>query len=185
MAEEGFREGLMTIGKDNGLDPDSFYTISSELAYQMGYVTGRSDEHSYWNAVREKTGIKGDDKNLREEILKRFLLRPEMISYVVRIRSAGLTVAILSDQTNWLDELNQRSPFHHRFDYVFNSFHLGKTKRDPSIFSDICDKLGLKPDEVLFVDDNLDNVKRASNQGLRTVHFNNVSEFEKELQRFS
>jgi putative hydrolase of the HAD superfamily len=104
---------------------------------------------------------------------------------VEEMRSAGLTVAILSDQTNWLDELNQRSPFHHRFHYVFNSFHLGKTKRDPSIFSDICDKLGLKPDEVLFVDDNLDNIKSASTQGLRTIHFKNVNEFEEEFQRFS
>jgi putative hydrolase of the HAD superfamily len=184
LAEEGFREGLMTIGKQNGLEPDSFYEISSELVYQTGYIIGRCDEHSYWSAVREKTGIKGDDRKLREEILKRFRLRPEMISYVERMRSFGLTVAILSDQTNWLDELNERTPFHHHFDHIFNSFHLRKTKRDTSLFKDICDRLNLKPHEVLFVDDSLDNIKRASNQGLRTIHFNNVSEFEKELRRF-
>jgi HAD superfamily hydrolase (TIGR01509 family) len=64
--------------------------------------------------------------------------------------------------------------------YIFNSFHLKKTKRNPSLFKDICDKLGLNIDEVLFVDDNLDNIKRASTQGLRTIHFKNVNEFEKE-----
>jgi putative hydrolase of the HAD superfamily len=184
LAEEGFREGLMIIGKEKGLDPDSFFTISSELVYQTGYITGRSSEHSYWNAVREKTGIKGDDKDLREVILKEFRLRPEMIRYVESMRLAGLIVAILSDQTNWLDELDQRTPFYHHFDHIFNSFYLGKTKRDVSLFRDICDRLDLKPEEVFFIDDLLGNLRRASSQGLRTIHFKNVNEFEKEVQRF-
>jgi putative hydrolase of the HAD superfamily len=185
LAEEGFKEGLKAIGREKGLDPDYFYTISGELVYETGYVTGRSDEHSYWNAVREGTGITGDDEDLREEILKRFRLRSEMIEHVEKIKSSGRIVAILSDQTNWLDELNQRTPFYHHLDYVFNSFYLGKTKRDPSIFKDICDKLGLKAEEVLFVDDNLDNIKRASSQGLRTIHFKSLSEFEIEIDKFT
>jgi putative hydrolase of the HAD superfamily len=52
LAEEGFKEGLMTIGKEKGFDPDHFFKILSELIYQTGYVTGSSDEHAYWNAVR-------------------------------------------------------------------------------------------------------------------------------------
>ena len=184
LAEEGFREGIKAIGKEKGLDPEDFYNISGELVYQMGYVIGRSEEHSYWNAVREKTGVKGDDKEFREEILKRFKLRPEMMEVVEKIKSSGLTVAILSDQTNWLDELDQRTPFHHHFDYVFNSFHLKKTKRDPSIFRDICTLLGVRPEEVLFVDDNLENIKRAASQGLRTIHFKGVSEFQIEIKKF-
>jgi FMN phosphatase YigB (HAD superfamily) len=92
--------------------------------------------------------------------------------------------AILSDQTNWLDELNQSTPFHHHFDYVFNSYHLKKTKRDPSIFRDVCTLLGLRPKEVLFVDDNLENVKRAARQGLRAIHFKSAREFQMEVKHF-
>jgi len=184
LAEEGFKQGLKAIGKGKGLDPEEFYKIAGELVYQMGYVTGSSDEHSYWNAVREKTGVKGDDKELREEILKKFKLRPEMMKVVEKVKSSGLIVAILSDQTNWLDELNQRTPFHHLFDYVFNSFHLKKTKRDSSIFRDVSAILGFQLEEVLFVDDNLENIKRAASQGLRAIHFKDVSMFKKEIERF-
>ena len=115
LAEEGFREGLKAIAKGKGLDPGAFYKISSDLVYHTGYITGACDEHSYWNTVRKKTGVKGDDHEFREEILKRFKLRPEMTAMVEKIKSSGLIVAILSDQTNWLDELDQRTPFHHRF----------------------------------------------------------------------
>jgi putative hydrolase of the HAD superfamily len=183
LAEEGFRAGLKAIGKKKGLDPEEFYRISADLVYQTGYITGRRDEHSYWNALREKTDIKGEDQEFREEILKRFKLRPEMMAVVEKIKSSGFITAILSDQTNWLDELDRRTPFHHHFDYVFNSFHLKKTKRDPSIFRDVCTLLGVPPKEVLFVDDNLENVRRATGQGLRAIHFKGVSEFRLETKK--
>jgi putative hydrolase of the HAD superfamily len=184
LAEEGFKQGLKAIAKEKGFDPDDFYEMAGELVYQMGYVMGSSDEHSYWDAVREKTGVRGDDKEFREEVLKRFKLRRELIEVVKKIRSSGLIVAILSDQTNWLDELDRRTPFHHHFDYVFNSFHLKKTKRDSSIFRDICAVLGIQPEEGLFVDDNLENIERAASQGLKTIHFKDVSRFQEEIKRF-
>jgi putative hydrolase of the HAD superfamily len=184
LAEEGFMEGLKAIGKEKGLDPEDFYKISADLVYRTGYIIGGCDEHSYWSAVRKKTSVKGSDQEFKEEILKRFKLRPAMTTIVERIKSSGLIVAILSDQTNWLDELDQRSPFHHRFDYVFNSYHLKKTKRDPSIFKDICTLLGAQPKEVLFVDDNLGNVKRAMRQGLRAIHFKGAPEFQTEIKKY-
>jgi putative hydrolase of the HAD superfamily len=184
LAEEGFREGLKAIAKEKRLDPDDFYKISSDLVYQTGYITGGCDEHSYWNAVQKKAGVKGADQAFREEILKRFKLRPEMTAVVKKMKSSGLIVAILSDQTNWLDELDQRTPFHHHFDYVFNSYHLKKTKRDPSIFRDVCTLLGVRPKEALFVDDNMENVKRALNQGLRAIHFKKARDLQMEIKKF-
>jgi putative hydrolase of the HAD superfamily len=184
LAQEGFREGLKAIAKEKGLDPDDFYEISSDLVYRTGYITGGCDEHSYWNAVRKKTGVKGEDHEFREEILKRFELRPTMMAVAEKIKSSGLIVAILSDQTNWLDELDRRTPFHHHFDYVFNSYHLKKTKKDPSVFRDMCALLSVRPKEVFFVDDNLENAKRAVSQGLRAIHFRDAREFQMEVKNF-
>ena len=184
LAEEGFKEGLMAMGKEKGFDPDHFFNMLSELVYQTGYVTGSADEHAYWNAVREKTGLTGEDKKLREEVLMRLKLRPKMMEVVKKIKSSGFIVAILSDQTNWLDDLNQRTPFYQHFDHVFNSFYLKKTKRDSSLFRDICAQLDLRPEQVLFVDDSPENIKRAAGEGLRTIHFKGESEFEKEIQKF-
>jgi putative hydrolase of the HAD superfamily len=183
LAEEGFQQGLKAIGEKNGRDPDDFFTVASELVYQTGYVTGMSDEAGYWQAVREKTGIAGGDGELREEILKRFILRPEMLKAVEKLKSSGFITAILSDQTNWLDEINEKTPLFHYFDYIFNSYHLKKGKRDPSVFRDICLSMGLRPDEVLFVDDNIENIQRASGEGLKVIHFKDIDDFEREMKR--
>ncbi|MBI4689932.1 MAG: HAD family phosphatase [Nitrospirae bacterium] len=181
LAEEGFKEGTKAIARENGLDPDVFFRTADDLIYQTGYVLGLSDESYFWKALRERTGIIGTDRELREEILKRFVLRHAMISHVEKIISAGLITAILSDQTNWLDEINQRTPFFHHFDHIFNSYHLKKGKRDASLFRDVCSEMGISPDEAVFVDDNIENIKRASAERLKIIHFKNIDEFEREL----
>lgn len=184
LAEEGFREGLKAMGRKNGLDPDLFFSAANELIHETGYVTGASEEHTYWEVLRERTGIDGSDGELREEILKRFIIRPEMLRIVEKLKSSGFITAILSDHTKWLDEINGKSPFFHHFDYVFNSYHLKKSKRDPSVFRDVCSIVKCRPEEALFIDDNIENVKRALSEGLKVIHFKDVNEFEKEIERF-
>ncbi len=181
LADEGFRKGLKAIAERNGLDPDTFYRTAMELIYQSGYVTGRSYESSYWAVLREKTGITGSDEELRQEILKRFVLREKIIRVVEKIKSSGFITAILSDQTNWLDEINEKKPFYHLFDFIFNSYKLKKSKRELSVFRDVTTAMGLKPDEVLFVDDNPANIKNASDTGLRSIHFTDVEGFNREI----
>ena len=181
LAEEGFRKGLRAIAIKNHLNPDDFFMSATDLIYQTGYITGVTDEYNYWKTLREQTGIVGSDEELREEILSRFIIRPEMWEHVERIKFRGYTVAILSDQTNWLEEINAKNPFYHCFDYVFNSFRLGKSKRDPAVFRDVCSIMGCRTEDALFVDDNADNIKRASEEGLATIHFRDLIDFENKI----
>jgi HAD superfamily hydrolase (TIGR01509 family) len=184
LAEEGFREGLKAIGEKNGLDPDRFFSLADTLIFDTGYLTGRAGEAAYWDALRERTGITGSNEELREDILKRFILRPGMVAAVDRLRSQGFMVAMLSDQTNWLDELDRETTLSRHFDKVFNSFKLHKSKRDASVFRDVCGALGVKTGEALFIDDNIDHIRRAADAGLHTIHFTSLDDFEKRLTCF-
>jgi putative hydrolase of the HAD superfamily len=183
IAEEGFREGLRALGAGNGLDPERFFTVARELIYETGYITGHAPERAYWDAVRQATGIRGTDRDFREEIISRFVLRPDMLDEADRLWAHGLEVGILSDQTNWLDEIENATRFSRHFDHVLNSYHLGKSKRDPSLFHDVTARLHRKPKEIQFIDDDENNVKTAVAQGWNAVHFRDVESFKRELAR--
>ncbi len=182
VAEEGFREGLKAIARNNGLDPDEFFQVARGLIYDSGYVTGETDEHTYWEQIRLKTKIRNGDNELRKEILNRFVLRREMLDEIKRVRAAGVIVALLSDQTDWLDEINKRDPFYRDFDYVFNSFKLKKSKRDATLFADVARQFGVAPDEILFVDDTPGNLQRAQSRGWKTHQFVSTIDFKKALK---
>jgi putative hydrolase of the HAD superfamily len=183
LAEEGFRDGLLAIGRKYGTDPERFRKTADDLIHESGYVTGAADEAAYWDALRKRTGINGSDAELRREILSRFILRPEVLAVADGLRGRGYIVAILSDQTNWLEELDRTSQFLQSFDRVFNSHLIGKSKRDPSVFDDVCAALGVRPAEALFIDDNPDNVRRAADRELRVVLFTGIASFRDAMER--
>ena len=184
IAEEGFLEGVRTIGKEHGLDPDVFFHMVDALIYETGYLIGKADEVTFWNEVRKNTGISCTDAELRMEILTRFVLRKDMIASVDLLRSTGLIIAMLSDQTNWLEEIDLDTGLFRHFDRVFNSYRTHKSKRDASVFGNVCTELGVKTEETLFIDDNIDHIMRAREQGLQTIQFAGIAEYKQQIEKF-
>lgn len=184
IAEEGFREGLKTIARMSCLDEDIFFKTAEELIYESGYVTGKAPEELFWRRLREETGVSLSDEFMRNELMKRFIIRWWMIDIAKALKVNGLKTGILSDQTNWLDELNERYDFFRFFDDVFNSYHLGKGKRDAGIFDDTAGKLAVKPASILFVDDNPGHCARALNKGYRVINYERRGTFVSRLQEY-
>ena len=184
IAEEGFQQGLYAIASKFGLDQKRFFQLANEAVYNSGYVTGKGSEKDYWNEVRQHSGIMATDAELRQEILSRFVPRDWMLEIIRSMQRHGVITAILSDQSDWLDQLDARYHFFQYFDGVFNSFHLGKTKRDPTIFAETLQSLHVKAEETLFVDDNIGHIDRAAAAGLQTHHFEGRDGFMKKLQEF-
>lgn len=185
LAEEGFREGLYAIARQQGLDPAEVHRIGLDTVYDSGYVLGQGSEADFWTMMRQRTAVRGDNTALSEEILSRFILRPRMMAMVRQLRGAGIVTAILSDQTGWLEWLDRRDRFFREFDAVFNSFRLGKGKREPSMFDDAIRALGVQPSEALFVDDMPGNVERARARGLLALLFEDEESCLAELARLT
>lgn len=183
LATEGFREGLHAIARRHGLDPEEVLRLGMDAIYDSGYIVGRAGETEFWAMMRERASLTGTDTELSGEILARFVIRPRMLDAVRHLRRMGIITAILSDQTDWLEWLDVRDNFYHEFDRVFNSYRLGKGKRDPAVFADVVALLGIAPGEALFVDDMPANVERSRSQGLRGLVFENEERFLADLER--
>lgn len=184
LADEGFRNGLHAIAQANRLDRDRFFATASDIIASCGYLTGRATEADYFELLRAATGITQADDELRRIILEGFVLRDWMLSLVKKLRARGVRVAVLSDQTNWLDELDERLHFSFLFERVYNSFHIGKSKTDPSLFADVLADMGLSERHTLFIDDTQGHVARARSLGMHAIHFRGRDEFLAEMNGF-
>lgn len=98
------------------------------------------------------------------------------------LRKKGIITAILSDQTNWLDEINEKKPFYHHFDYVFNSYKIGKGKRETGTFLYICSLLNIQPEKAIFVDDNPNNIKNAEREGLYSILYRDLYQTKRRIE---
>ena len=183
IADEGFRDGLAVIARRNGMAPEELLRQAVDAVYDSGYVVGRGTEETFWKLLKARTGISGENAELDREILQRFRLRPWMLEWVDRLREEGYRVGILSDQTDWLEKLDARDHFFRHFDRIFNSYHLGLGKRNPRLFRMVACRMGVKPEQVLFIDDSPGNVERARSVGMQGLVFENREQFERELMR--
>ncbi len=182
LAEEGFVQGLKEIGRQHGLDPDAFLRTAADICYDNGYASGDADEHAFWQDLREHAGITGTDETLRREILSRFVIRPWMLQVVSRVRNMGPRTALLSDHTNWLEELDAAHGIFRHFDRVFNSYREGMTKRSTAFFRHACSTLQVAPEHTLFIDDNPANTRRAHETGMYTVTYGAYNDFAEQIR---
>lgn len=183
LAEEGFVQGMKEIGRQNGLDPNAFLRDVTDICFTNGYATGKSDEHRFWQDIRNQTGIESSDTALRKEILSRFVIRQWMLQVVSLVRTPAIRTALLSDHTNWLEELDAVHGIYKHFDRVFNSFREGMTKRSLQFFEHACTVMNVSPANALFIDDNPANTTRAQSIGLHTITYTSYGEFIAQLKQ--
>ena len=185
LAEEGFRDGLVALAKEQGLDAGAMPAEGMKAVYDSGFVLGRGTAADFWALMYERTGLVGDDDVLTERILSGFVIRPWMIDLVRQLHDQGYVTGILSDQTDWLDTLNERDHFVDAFDHVYNSYYRGKGKQDPSSFNDVATELGMSPSEILFVDDDAGNVARARETGVQALQYVDRESFILDLKQLT
>ena len=185
IAEEGFRRALEAAARRRGLDPGRLLGQAMDAVYDSGFVLGRGSETDFWQSLGRHVDLGEDLDHFREQVLAGFRLRPAMLELADALRERGLTVAILSDQTHWLDHLEARDGFARHFDRVFNSYHLGKGKRDATLFDDTIAALGCRAGKTLFVDDSEAHVQRARGRGLQALHFRETGQCVREVRRLA
>lgn len=185
LAEEGFRNGLVALAKEQGLDAEAMPVEGMKAVYDSGFVLGSGSAADFWALMRERTRLQGDDGVLTERILCGFVIRPWMIDLVRRLHNQGYVTGILSDQTHWLDILDSKYHFYNAFDKVYNSYYRGKGKQDLSLFFDVESDLGMSATEILFIDDDAGNVARAHDMGMQVLQYVDKERFIQDIKKLT
>ncbi|GAB7082081.1 HAD family hydrolase [Megalodesulfovibrio paquesii] len=183
VAQEGFVGVMRREALAQGLDPQAVMLAAVEAMYGSGYLTNAATEEDFWSLFQAASGLKGDWAVMREAILSHCTPRPEMLALAGVLAAEGIVPAILSDHTDWLDELERRHGFAMHYEHVFNSYHTGSTKREQAAFLHALEVLDVTPEEAVFVDDARRNVALARELGLHAVLCEELPEFAREFRR--
>ncbi len=176
IADEGYREGLYILADKYKIDRIEFFKRCADLIYDTGYIIGKSSQKAYIKSIEDTFKIKINKLEFEKIIIDSFKIRKSILDIVTMVREQNVISAILSDQTDWLDRLNEKYDFFRYFDFIFNSYYIGMGKRDRRLFRYVADKLSSKPEELLFIDDQQPNIDRALIEGLNAVCLTDVND---------
>jgi putative hydrolase of the HAD superfamily len=164
-------------------DLRSIYHLPTSSAHDLHMLeTGRLSEAEFFRRLCERHAAAGnprvDPQHARNVVFEdRAEASAAMVDTVRQLREAGYRTALLTNNAReWEPMWRSLIPVDELFDVVVDSSVVGVRKPDPAIYELTCDRLGLRPDECIFVDDLLCNVDAASELGMEVVHCMNPTD---------
>jgi putative hydrolase of the HAD superfamily len=143
--------------------------------------SGLISHADYWADVAAQLGL--DEATLvefRHDYFSGDQLDQDMVYFIQDLRPRFKT-ALLSNASPRLSDLLEELEVVDLFDVIIISGQVGVQKPDPAIYHVTLERLGLAPQETIFVDDFARNIEAAQALGMETLHFRAGMDWQAEL----
>lgn len=96
-------------------------------------------------------------------------LRPQMQELCTKIRELGLLVGVLSNMSEVTAQAISQAGSYDGFHPLIISYSAGASKPNREIYDIAVEKSGVKPEEILFIDDHEENLVYPRSIGMKTI----------------
>jgi len=126
--------------------------------------------------------ISRDKKHLIEEVFnEKVYIDEDLLKQIVEM-GREYKIGLLSNYSNDLrTRIEKEWAIDSVFDEIIISCEVGVAKPDPAIFNLMLDRLGVKADESVFIDDRIKNIDSAKKMGFHTIFFTSREQALEEL----
>lgn len=179
-----FRSNFRDYCEENkerlGIDPAELHKVIREN--WMKSRVNDMDSMLFWKNIAEHAKI--DSDKLRKELLDFFGFNYDLLEFVKKLKDK-YKLGMLSNQIeDWLEEVIENHHFNDIFEVIVTSYGSKKAKPDIEIFKEIVEKMSVKPEECVYIDDMEKNVAPAEKLGMKMLLFKDFEQMKKELTDF-
>jgi epoxide hydrolase-like predicted phosphatase len=130
-----------------------------------------------WEEMAARLSLsEADVQALRRDFFAGERLNGEFIAFIQELRPAYRTAALSNAWSGTRAAMRTHYGLDRLVDLMIFSDEEGMAKPDARIYHLAADRLGVPPDEVIFVDDVLRNVEAARSVGMRAVPFRDTTQ---------
>jgi putative hydrolase of the HAD superfamily len=144
------------------------------------FERGEIPEAEYWKGFRETGGVERDDRFLHEMFVSMFAPMPESLEIKRRLKS-DFRLGMLSNNCEWERDMNGRLHLRDGFDFVLMSYEVGARKPEPKIYELLVKQAGVRPEEIVFIDDTAAYGPFVEAAGIKFIHFRTAPQLREEL----
>ncbi len=146
--------------------------------------TGKIPEEAHWQAVSKALGVSREEG---EKIITEFFsgdrVDVTLLDFLRSLRP-DRKVGLISNAWSGLRKVITTNNFANVFDELVISAEVGLLKPDPRIYHLALERLGVRPEESVFLDDMLVNVEAARSVGMSAIQFTQQDSSLEELKHF-
>lgn len=122
--------------------------------------------------IWREIGFKGDLEKIEKDYLDTLELKDGFLEFIEKVKNSYKTAVISNDSSEWSKYIREKFDINKYFDVISISGDLKIQKPNREIFLITLEKLGVNPQECLYIDDREGNLKAAKDMGMITVMLN-------------
>ncbi len=157
--------------------------FASELSLHA--QSGAMEETVFWRELERDLDLMRFGLTwevFQREFFEDDFLDEELIALIRSLRPALKTGLISNAWSGLREVLHTRVPIAAAFDVIVVSAEEKIMKPDPRIYHAALDRLGVQPQEAIFLDDFSKNVDAASALGLHGIHFTSSEQAQRDIR---
>lgn len=164
---------------DTGDKKSPFFVSSMEEFFH-----GNVSEDEYLDEVLKEYPALESKEKLKNHIRENFREIDGTREVIARLKEKGYKLALLSIHgREWIEDCQQKFNHHDLFDVIAYSYEDKVSKPDKKSYELVIERLGVKADECIFIDDHLQNIKAAEELGVTGIQFFNAKQLESDLEK--
>ena len=167
------------------MNPDEIAEKAREI--YNGYYVGKHSRDSFWRAIIKHFSLKENEKinpvALSNAYLASYEIYPEVFETIQKLKTK-YRVALLSNLTPEMrDHVRAKHETAKYFDPEIYSCDVKVESMKPDLkpYQFILEKINLKAEDCLFIDNSVKNIKAAKDLGFQTILFKDVLQFLAEI----
>ena len=170
---KGLQPVAKKMGEEFGADPKKI--LDAMLEEKELWQRGKIGPAEFWALVRKRTGMAASDEELKAfwEIA---LFSPQVMRLVKRVKEKQLTGLVTDNMAERMKVVSEKHRLREYFNTIIVSGEVGTKKEEMMPFVIACSRLGVEPDECVFVDDKPENVQVARGIGMAGIVFNSANQ---------
>ena len=171
-------QAIRAYAESLGFEPDSINRVVARTAPNGAWSRlerGEIEIDAFYSEFESDclgAGLRIDARAMMQRMAGSAAPRPAMLTAIARLRGAGFKTGALTNNWAHSDAEGNRDgtrALRGHFDIFVESSVEGLRKPDPAIYRLACDRLGVSPDRVIFLDDIGGNLKPAKALGMTTI----------------
>ncbi|MCD4694045.1 HAD-IA family hydrolase [bacterium] len=180
--EGGYPLTCKALAKKYNRNWREVYEILYKKYFNMA-ATKKITQKDAWVLALKELDLEFDWKEARALHYGFMKINQEVAEFIKCINKNVLTLLLSKNTRSQFSDVEKKLGFKKYFSYTINTWEIGLPKASEKTMRHIMKKFSIKPSEVIYIDDQKENLVAAKNLGVNTVLYESFDKFEKNLKK--
>ncbi|MEY4917445.1 MAG: hypothetical protein RL616_1358 [Verrucomicrobiota bacterium] len=150
--------------------PEDLHAFLGSSPLLVEYESGRLTRQSFYEAICEAIGFRGDLAEFGGAFADIFAEMPGTIALHAELRRRGFKTYIFSNTNDLaIEHVRRNFPFFQNFDGYLYSYEVGAMKPLPKIYEAMEAMCGQRGADLIYLDDRVENIAAGAARGWRAI----------------